>query len=435
MDETAFPPLPPSVGPYEILDRLGSGAFAVVHRARHIKTRTVVAVKAISKESLHSIREFELLKREINVMRSMDHPFIATFYDLMDDDLYFYLVIELVENGNLLDFVNTNRGLDEGQARHIFYQIMTALHYLHTTRKVVHRDLKAENVLLDSNNNIRLVDFGLSKAFTKDNPFLVTACGSPGYVAPEVINEQRYTAAADIWSAGILLYAMVVGTLPFMADNVPAMLKKVLSSEPMIPVHLSPELRDLLRILLTKDPAGRGSAKAILDHAWLAEYGQMDDDDSTLIENLKVQEITELDESVVSEMKILGINTAGLLEEVIKPAVNERTAIYKMLRRKMLMHEIDNWQAHAHQKKRSSRQSTMKQTSLPLLDPDAAGKSLKFVPRKASVDPPKGKAPERRPVAMPPRRLEGHSVPPVPAGLAGKTRKRPVMPTASPHPV
>jgi serine/threonine protein kinase len=204
-DEDDIVQAPAQVGNYQILEVLGSGAFATVFRARHRVTMGVVALKAIPKRKLRTMQEFELLQREVNLMKIMDHPFIAGLFGVLDDEENFYLVIELVENGNLLDYINTNKGLTEQQASRIFAQLASVLDYLHHEKHVVHRDLKAEDVLLDANYNIRVVDFGLSRAFTKGNPFLQTTCGSPAYVSPEIIKEEPYTAAADVWSSGILL--------------------------------------------------------------------------------------------------------------------------------------------------------------------------------------------------------------------------------------
>jgi serine/threonine protein kinase len=276
----------------------------------------------------------------------MDHPFIAFFFEALDDANYYYFVIELVERGSLLNFINANRGLREEQARRIFYQLITVLDYLHHERRVVHRDLKAENVLLDVNYNIRLVDFGLSKAFTRDNPFLQTTCGSPGYVAPEVIAERGYTAAADIWSAGVLLYAMVVAALPFTGHDLSTLLNDIITASPVIPMHLSPELRDLIQRLLVKDPDHRITTQGIIDHPWLVEFEKSDvaTVDETFIKALKVQEVSELDERVIGEMRVLGYDTSDLATEVVRNQINSRTAAYKMLRRGFILQEIKDWQ-------------------------------------------------------------------------------------------
>jgi serine/threonine protein kinase len=326
---------PDHVGEYQILEVLGAGAFATVYRARHRLTGCVVALKAISKRKLRTMQEFELLQREVNLMKVMDHPFIASLFEVLDDPENFYLSIELVENGNLLDYINTNKGLSEKQASRIFAQLASVLEYLHREKRVVHRDLKAENVLLDVSYNIRVVDFGLSKSFSKGNPFLQTTCGSPAYVSPEIIREEPYTAAADVWSAGILLYAMVCGQLPFDGENLSLMLQAILSTSPVIPSHLSPELRSLLDRLLSKEPKTRITVQQILAHPWVAGH-----DDQDIIGTLRVHDTNELDDSVLGELRLLGYDTGGIMPELKSCAFNQRTAAYRMLRKKRICEHL-----------------------------------------------------------------------------------------------
>jgi serine/threonine protein kinase len=330
-------PLPARIGKYQILELIGSGAFATVHKAQHNVTMSIVALKAIAKSNLRTMQEFELLQREVNLMKMMDHPFIAPLYEVLDDDTYFYLAIELVENGNLLDFINTRKGLSEDSARRIFFQIMSVLDYLHREKRIVHRDLKAENVLLDQYDNIRVVDFGLSKSFSKSNPFLQTTCGSPAYVSPEIIREEPYTAAADVWASGVLLYAMVCGTLPFDGENMSGLLQAILSATPSLPSHVSPELRGLLGRLLMKDPKARITVKQVLEHQWLADIGQAS---MVSIIQMKVQDAHELDDAVLSEMRALGYDVGGLLQDLRNYVFTERTAAYRMLRRRRILDEI-----------------------------------------------------------------------------------------------
>jgi serine/threonine protein kinase len=159
------------VGDYEILNVIGDGAFSTVYRARHLSTQCPVALKAIAKKSLTNPTDLQILQKEVSLMKRMDHPFIVTLYEVTEDNSNIYLAMELVENGTLLEFINKRGHLDEDEARYIFFQILSALEYLHFDRFVVHRDLKAENILIDSNRIIRIVDFGLSRMFTTDNPF------------------------------------------------------------------------------------------------------------------------------------------------------------------------------------------------------------------------------------------------------------------------
>ena len=168
------------IGDYIIEKHIGSGTFASVLLGVHQVTKTRVAIKRIPKNNFNDANGEARFQREVNLIRGLDHPFIAEFYDVLEDESNYFIIMEFVENGNMLDYVNTNGELHEPQARHFFCQLISVLEYLHEVKKIAHRDLKAENVLLDKNFNIRLIDFGLSNMFTEDNPFLKTACGSPG---------------------------------------------------------------------------------------------------------------------------------------------------------------------------------------------------------------------------------------------------------------
>ncbi|OHS97673.1 CAMK family protein kinase [Tritrichomonas foetus] len=344
--------VPQTVGQYLIIKILGSGAFATVYLAQHTITLAMVALKCIQKRKLKNQAEFELLQREINLFRAMDHPFISSFFEVLEDEKNFYIAMEMVENGSLLDLINNNKGLSESQARRVFIQLLTVMQYLHYEKHVVHRDLKAENVLLDRFYNVRLVDFGLSKAFSKNDPFLQTTCGSPAYVAPEIIKELPYTSDADIWSLGILLYAMVCGTLPFNGDNISLMLQQIISINPPVPNHLSPELKNLISKLLIKDPNARIKLPDILKHSWIVDYedpkGLLDDLES--IKNLSLVHSNEVDAGVMSEMRILGYDTAGIAQDLSQNTINQRTAAYKMLKRQKTIDEIKVWQEKRDQR-------------------------------------------------------------------------------------
>ena len=165
---------------YGIGDVVGMGSFSTVRIAEHKVTGTKVAVKIIPRRNFDDPNHLERFKREVDIIKDLDHPFISEFFEQFEDNDNFYIVMEYVENGNMLDFVNNGGALSEEQARLYFCQLISVLEYLHTEKHIMHRDLKAENILIDRNNNIRLIDFGLSNTFSKANPYLKTSCGSPG---------------------------------------------------------------------------------------------------------------------------------------------------------------------------------------------------------------------------------------------------------------
>jgi serine/threonine protein kinase len=275
------------------------------------------------------------LIREINIIKQVDHPFIAKLFDVITTDQYTYLIQEYAQCGNLLNYVNDCGRLPEVHARRYFTQLVSALEYLHEERKVAHRDLKAENVLLDRNFNIRLIDFGISNCFTSEDATLQTACGSPAYCAPEIICGQPYTKSVDIWSSGVLLYAMLCGELPFDDESSVRLLQKVAWTEPEYPSYLSPPVSDLLHKLLTKNPDHRITIARIKTHPWFShsEYAKflqfrLTSDDTWLVR--------AVDREIVDRIAAMGLDVKDLVPSLLSGSYTETTAIYSMLRRNIL---------------------------------------------------------------------------------------------------
>jgi serine/threonine protein kinase len=207
---------------------------------------------------------------------------------------------------------------------------------------VVHRDLKAENVLFDEFMNIQLVDFGFSRGFLKLNPLMDTTCGSPLYMSPEIIREESYTAASDVWSAGVLLYLMVVGVFPFRGVSLTSLIQQIVSAAPQIPAHLSSGIRSLLLKLLNKNARARITVRSVLQDPWLIEAGDgfLQAHSSGMLPLLSVSDGPVLDSAVLAEMQGLGYDTIGLESEVKTEILNERTAVYKMIKKCKLKEAI-----------------------------------------------------------------------------------------------
>ena len=327
------------VGDYVLKRQIGSGSFATVWRAQHTVSKRIVAIKVIDNNEISSKMSKDKFIREIALAKLVDHPFIAKLFEIIETPNYTYLVMEYAENGSLLNYVNVNGRLTEMIARRYFSQLVSALEYLHEDKKIAHRDLKAENVLLDKYMNIRLIDFGLSNTFTEDDPELNTACGSPAYAAPEMVVGKPYTAMADIWSAGVLLYAMVVGELPFDDENVQNLLYKIAFTEPYYPKHLSPQLVDLLRKILSKDPSDRLTLKKIKEHPWFSqtEYSRFLKLKFSLDENWKANKI---DKDIIDEIASLGFDSKKLTQSLLCNDYNRETATYTILTREKITEKI-----------------------------------------------------------------------------------------------
>ena len=248
---------------------IGSGSFSEVFIGDHILTNEKIAIKVISKNTTINSKKSFNLKREIHLMKKIDHPFIIHYYKILTNEKYLYLLMEYVSNGNLLNFINQNGPLKENEAKKIFCQLLSTLRYLHEEMFIIHRDLKMENLLLTSNFDLRLIDFGLSTEIIQSDGLFSTFCGSLPYLSPEVILKESYSSSIDLWSAGIILYTIVVGRLPFFHNNLNILIQLILDTNPEFPSNLSLELIDLLKNLLNKDKNKRISAAEASLHPWI----------------------------------------------------------------------------------------------------------------------------------------------------------------------
>lgn len=254
---------------YELGRQLGQGTFAKVYYARNLKTGMSVAIKVIDKEKILKVGMIEQIKREISVMRLVRHPNVVELYEVMASKTKIYFVMEYAKGGEL--FAKVAKGkLKEDVARRYFQQLISAVDYCHS-RGVYHRDLKPENLLLDENGNLKVSDFGLSALAesNRQDGLLHTTCGTPAYVAPEVINRKGYDGCkADIWSCGVVLYVLMAGYLPFHDSNLMEMYRKIGKGEFKFPNWFGPEVRRLLSKILDSNPSSRMSMAKIMDNSW-----------------------------------------------------------------------------------------------------------------------------------------------------------------------
>ncbi|XP_055343274.1 maternal embryonic leucine zipper kinase-like [Paramacrobiotus metropolitanus] len=260
-------------GLYELHETLGTGGFGKVKLAKHLVTGENVAIKIINKAVLKD--EYFRVIREIEILKMVDHRRICQLYQVIDTPEKLYLVMEYCTNGELFDFIMTNSRLTEDKARKYFRQVVSAVAYMHS-KGIAHRDLKPENLMLDANYDIKVIDFGLAaKPKGGMSALLETSCGSPSYVAPELIANKPYLGdKADVWSLGILLYALLAGTLPFMDDNVNKLFEKIQRGKFNMPANLSRDSQILIRAMLQVEPANRISISSIVNHPWIIQkYG------------------------------------------------------------------------------------------------------------------------------------------------------------------
>jgi 5'-AMP-activated protein kinase catalytic alpha subunit len=261
---------PVVIGTYRLSKTLGIGAFGKVKLAEHVTTGHKVAVKILNRAKIVALDMTEKVKREINILQRCTHPHIIRLYEVIDTPTDIFVVMEYVSNGELFDYIVSKGRLAPDEARHFFHQIVSGVEYCHY-HHIVHRDLKPENLLLDADNNIKIADFGLSNVM-RDGEFLRTSCGSPNYAAPEVISGHLYAGPeVDVWSCGVILYALLCGSLPFDDESIPNLFKKIKSGMYSLPSHLSQLARDLIPRMLVVDPMKRVTVPEVRAHAWFQQ--------------------------------------------------------------------------------------------------------------------------------------------------------------------
>ncbi|XP_064207622.1 serine/threonine-protein kinase MARK2-like isoform X32 [Anguilla rostrata] len=258
----------PHIGNYRLLKTIGKGNFAKVKLARHVLTGKEVAVKIIDKTQLNS-SSLQKLFREVRIMKLLNHPNIVKLFEVIETEKTLYLVMEYASGGEVFDYLVAHGRMKEKEARAKFRQIVSAVQYCHQ-KCIVHRDLKAENLLLDSEMNIKIADFGFSNEFTLGNK-LDTFCGSPPYAAPELFQGKKYDGPeVDVWSLGVILYTLVSGSLPFDGQNLKELRERVLRGKYRIPFYMSTDCENLLKKFLILNPTKRGSLEQqVMRDRWM----------------------------------------------------------------------------------------------------------------------------------------------------------------------
>lgn len=348
--------VPDKIGPYILQTPIGHGAFSTVYGSRHELSNAKVAVKVISKSDFPA----DKFERELSIMKKLDHPFIASFYDFLQDEVNYYLVMEYCENGSLFAKVNQTGRLPEWMIRHVLCELICTLEYLHNEVRVAHRDIKLENIMFDRNENIRLIDFGLGNVFGGAGACLQTACGSPAYAPPEMLTGKPYGTSADVWSTGIALYAMAYGKLPFRDANIQRLISKIVLDTPDFEETISPELSDLLQRILVKDVDMRITIPQIKMHPFYTAYPRAPFMNMAfgLDRGWRCHAADfQLSRPVIEEMqKLENVDIAKISEELELGVFNAQTAIYRIIKRRNVTDELCDMlkEANANAERRSS---------------------------------------------------------------------------------
>uniref|UniRef100_A0A8R1TWT3 MAP/microtubule affinity-regulating kinase 3 n=1 Tax=Onchocerca volvulus TaxID=6282 RepID=A0A8R1TWT3_ONCVO len=314
----------PHIGKYKLLKTIGKGNFAKVKLAKHIPTGIEVAIKIIDKTALNP-GSLHKLFREVKIMKQLDHPNIVKLYQVMETENTLYLVMEYASGGEVFDYLVAHGRMKEKEARAKFRQIVSAVQYLHQ-KNIIHRDLKAENLLLDSDMNIKIADFGFSNQFVIGNK-LDTFCGSPPYAAPELFQGKKYDGPeVDVWSLGVILYTLVSGSLPFDGQNLKELRERVLRGKYRIPFYMSTDCENLLKKFLILNPARRGTLEAIMKDRWM-NIGYEDDELKPYVEPPK----DVRDENRIAIIQQMGYNRNLILISLEKGSFDDLHATYILL--------------------------------------------------------------------------------------------------------
>ncbi|KAM8814045.1 serine/threonine-protein kinase BRSK2 isoform 3-T3 [Rhynchonycteris naso] len=322
------------VGPYRLEKTLGKGQTGLVKLGIHCVTCQKVAIKIVNREKLS---ESVLMKveREIAILKLIEHPHVLKLHDVYENKKYLYLVLEHVSGGELFDYLVKKGRLTPKEARKFFRQIISALDFCHS-HSICHRDLKPENLLLDEKNNIRIADFGMASLQVGDS-LLETSCGSPHYACPEVIRGEKYDGRkADVWSCGVILFALLVGALPFDDDNLRQLLEKVKRGVFHMPHFIPPDCQSLLRGMIEVDAARRLTLEHIQKHTWYIGGKNEPEPEQPVPRKVQIRSLPSLediDPDVLDSMHSLGCfrDRNKLLQDLLSEEENQEKMIYFLL--------------------------------------------------------------------------------------------------------
>lgn len=317
-----------TLGPFTLGEKLGEGTFGVVRLGIHSKTGEKVAVKILDKNKILEKKDRISIEREIKILKYLHHENIIQLYSSIQTKSSIFLIMEYAPGKELFDYISKKRRLSEFESCNFYLQVLSGINYL-SKNNICHRDIKPENLLLNSSKNkIKIADFGLSIMY-KNGELLKTACGSPSYASPEMLKGEKYDGLmSDIWSSGIVLYAMICGFLPFEDDNNDKLYEKILIGKFEIPPFVSDNAKDLIRRILVVNPNHRLKINQIIKHPWFKQFN----DKISLNNGLSLKElIIPIDEEIVQKMIEFGYKPEEIRKNILSNRHNHATTVYYLL--------------------------------------------------------------------------------------------------------
>ncbi|MEN2498152.1 MAG: Serine/threonine-protein kinase plk1, partial [Marteilia pararefringens] len=246
---------------------LGKGGFAVCHSYKNKTDNSVVAIKIISKRMISKPSQREKIKSEILIHRSLNHPYIVKFYSHFDDSDNIYFILELCSRRSMMELQKRRKFLLEPEVRYFLHQLLEGCHHLHQNN-IIHRDLKLGNIFLDSKLNVKIGDFGLATKVSFTGERKKTLCGTPNYIAPEILSKKGHSFEVDIWSIGCIIYTLLVGRAPFETKSLKDTYKKIQQVDYSTPSSMSSASKNLLSLIFQSNPSNRPSIGDILQNAF-----------------------------------------------------------------------------------------------------------------------------------------------------------------------
>lgn len=369
-----------SVGPFILGKSLGAGATGKVKLGFHKETGFKVAVKIINKEFLSSRPSMrKKVEREIVVMKIIDHPNVLKLYDVYETSKYLFLILEYVEGGELFDYLVSKGSLEPAEALHFFQQIIRGLDYCHS-HIICHRDLKPENLLfVESEKSIKVGDFGMA-SLMRQSTLLQTSCGSPHYASPEVVSGTKYNGMmADIWSCGVILYALLSGKLPFDDESIGKLLAKVKRGVFSMPAFLPKEAQDLITKMITVDVTKRITMQGIKEHAWFNSNSPSPQSTMALVcvEEMQadpLEDLSMIDDEILRSLKALGLGSEVDIQLALtaRNRPNVIMVFYRLLEMRKDNQDVNNLYPSANRPQRN-RRNTVHDRDSSLASPPTSG--------------------------------------------------------------
>lgn len=317
---------------YQVISLIGKGAFAKVLLCEHKLTGKKVAVKAISKASLQSSRSQKKVIQEVLILKKIKSKFVIRILEVFESEKNFLIVMEYAGGGDLLHYVREKKRLREEEAKRIFKQIILGAIAIHQAG-VLHRDFKLDNILLDASYSlIKICDFGVSK-IVKEGDLILDQCGTPAYLAPEIIKNDGYTGfTVDTWSLGVVLYTILCGQIPFKATNIEELHKVILLGNLEFPAELSDQAKNLISSMIVLNPLNRISLEDALKHEWFTvKSKEVDKSSPQFFPRIIKENLEDIKENVVKAVAELGFEYEFVINSLKNNEMNHATASYYLM--------------------------------------------------------------------------------------------------------